>query len=78
MLAITPAQKISLTFIHEFTMANNYPPSIQEIASDRGVACNASQELVVALCKKGFITKEAGKARSLVITEKGKIQLESV
>ena len=78
MLAITQAQKETLVFIHQFKMSNGYAPSIQEIASDRSVACNASQEHVYCLRKKGYITKKAGKARSIVITEKGILHLESV
>ena len=78
MYKITPGQKVTLQFIHEFYMANGYPPTIQEIASDRDVACNAAQGHVLALVEKGFITKTAGKARSIVITTKGREHIEQV
>ncbi len=75
MLKITPGQEITLEFIHHFTMANGYPPTIQEIAGDRGVAGNAAQEHVAALTKKLYLSKKAGKARSIVLTELGKIHV---
>jgi DNA-binding MarR family transcriptional regulator len=69
---ITPIQKITLKFISQFIMANGFAPTIQEVASDRGVFSNAAKEHVDALVKKGFVTKQTHKARSIVITELGR------
>ena len=69
---ITDRQKSVLTFLHNFYMANGYPPSIQEIASDQEVACNSIQGNIISLEKKGFITKAKSRARSILLTSKGR------
>jgi SOS-response transcriptional repressor LexA len=69
---ITPIQKKTLDFIQTFYMANGFPPSIQEIASDSEVACNAIQGRVESLERNMFLTKKKRVARSIVLTEKGK------
>lgn len=69
---ITPVQKLTLTFIHEFIMANGFAPTIQEIASNRNVFSNAAREHVDQLVKKELVTKQTAKARSLVITDLGR------
>lgn len=73
MRPITRSQLITLTFINNFTVEHGYPPSIKEMAQDRNIANNASQEQVDALCKKGYITKQKFVARSTVLTEKGSV-----
>jgi repressor LexA len=69
---ITEKQKVVLQFIHDYYTDNFYPPSIQEIAKSQTVACNSIQGHVEALDKKGYITKKPGKARSIVLTPKGR------
>ena len=69
---ITDKQKGVLEFISHFYAANFYPPSVQEIASSQSVACNTIQGHVEALDKKGYITKQSGKARSIILTPKGR------
>lgn len=68
---ITLIQKNTLHFINTFYMANGFPPSIQEIASDSAVACNAIQGRIESLENNGFLTKKKRVARSIVLTRKG-------
>ena len=69
---ITEKQKDVLQFIQDYYSANFYPPSINEIAGSQKVVCNTVQGNVEALEKKGYITKKAAKARSIILTPKGR------
>ncbi len=71
MEAATDIQLETLTFIHDYQLANGYPPSIQEIALANNVACNAIQGRVNHLVEKGYVTKKGKVARSIVITPEG-------
>lgn len=75
---VSLVQRQTLEFIHMYYMANGYPPSIQDIASDRSVACNAIQGRIVSLQNHNYITKKAGVARSILLTDKGKDQIVPV
>lgn len=75
MEAATDIQLETLNFIHQFNLANGYPPSIQEIASANNVACNAIQGRVNHLVDKGYVTKQAKIARSIIITPEGMEEL---
>ena len=78
MLYITPMQKVTLIFIHNYTIDNGFPPSVQEMADDRGIQVNAAQEHVYALVRRKFINKINGKARSITFTAKGDKYIESL
>lgn len=68
MKALTPRQQQILDFIKSHAMANGMPPTRQEITDHCGFASpNAAQEHLVALGKKGYISMQTGKARSIKV-----------
>lgn len=75
---ISRTKKITLAFIRKYSLEHGYPPTIQEMADDRGIANNAIQEHVISLQNTGFITKKTFTARSIIITEQGMEELETV
>ena len=73
MMPLTDRQRQVYDFIGSFTNENGYPPSIREIGSAIGSKYTANARLHVdALCKKGFITRVPGLARSLRIVKEAK------
>ena len=73
MKPMTSRQRQVYEFIGSFTDQNGYPPSIREIGNAIGSKHTANARLhVEALCKKGFITKVPGLARSLRIVKEAK------
>ena len=72
---MTTIQKDTLILIHSFITDNGYPPSIQEMATILGLACNAVQGRVEGLEEKGYITKKPRLARSITITDEGLFEL---
>ena len=71
-IMITDRQKSVLGFIRDYYAANSYPPSVQEIASDQDVVCNTIQGHIESLERKCLITKQPGKARSILLTKAGR------
>ena len=70
---LTQRQKKMLSFIQEFTSQHSFPPSIREIT----VACRISSPSVTdynlrLLEHRNFLTRKAGSARSIVLTEQGR------
>lgn len=66
MKGMTPKQKQIHDFIGKFCRKNGYSPTYREIQAGLGLAnSNSVAAHVAALRKKGFITIEPGKARTL-------------
>ena len=66
---LTPKQLRILQLIRDHRIALGYSPTMQELANDLGISKVTVFEHVEALIKKGALTREANKARSLSITE---------
>ena len=62
---LTPKQLRVLTFIRDFTHANGYAPTMQELGDEFGVSKVTMFEHVSALQKKGYLRRSKHKARSL-------------
>lgn len=68
MIRLTGCQAHILEFIKSFQAAQGMPPTRQEIADHCGYSSpNAAQEHLVALAKKGYISMQTGKARSIKV-----------
>lgn len=65
MRQITDRQKEVLTFIAEFTEENVYPPTVREISQHFGISLRAVQDHIAALQKKGYLSTEQKRSRSI-------------
>lgn len=65
---LTPKQKRILTLIRDFRIANGYSPTMQELGDELGVSKVTVFEHVEALIKKGCLTRDPNKARSLEVS----------
>lgn len=67
MKEITPRQKEILTFIANFTEENVYPPTVREIGDHFHISLRAVQDHIAALQKKGYLTTEQKRSRSIKV-----------
>ena len=67
MKQITDRQKEVLEFIADFTETNVYPPTVREISEHFGISLRAVQDHIAALQKKGYLTTEQKRSRSIRI-----------
>ena len=66
---LTPKQLKILQLIRDCRVRNGYSPTMQELADEIGVSQVTVFEHVEALIKKGALTRDPNKARSLSIAE---------
>ncbi|MBI5116195.1 transcriptional repressor LexA [Candidatus Poribacteria bacterium] len=64
---LTDRQKEILDFIRDFTHGNGYPPTMREIGGHFGFMPRAATNHVNALVRKGYISKQPLKSRSLTV-----------
>jgi repressor LexA len=62
---LTGKQKITLDFINSFLRENGFAPSLHEIAKFLGKNLSTAQYYVNELGEKGYLTKNANKARGI-------------
>ena len=67
---LTPKQLEVLELIRDSQNANGYSPTMQELAQQIGVSKVTVFERIEALIRKGALTREPNRARSLSIAEK--------
>jgi len=67
---LTPKQLKILKLIRDYRITHGYSPTMQELAEELGISKVTVFEHVEALIKKGALTREANKARSLSISDK--------
>ena len=65
MKQITDRQKEVLTFIANFTEDNVYPPTVREISEHFKISIRAVQDHIIALQKKGYLSTEQKRSRSI-------------
>ena len=78
MKQITDRQKEIFSFIENFTKANDYPPTVREISEHFGISLRAVQDHISALQKKGFISTEQKRSRSIRILEDKKQSISKI
>ncbi len=76
MKQITERQKEVLDFIADFTATNIYPPTVREISSHFEISLRAVQDHLAALQKKGYISTEQKKSRSIRLLVDGQNRAE--
>ncbi len=69
MREITERQKEVLAFISNFTDENMYPPTFREISEHFHISLRGVQDHVAALQKKGFLSSEQKRSRSLRVLD---------
>ena len=76
MKQITDRQKEVLTFIANFTEENVYPPTVREISEHFKISIRAVQDHICALQKKGYLSTEQKRSRSIrvLVDERQKTQ----
>ncbi len=76
MKQITERQRAVLTFISDFTAENVYPPTVREISDHFGISLRAVQDHIAALQKKGYLTTEQKRSRSIrvLVDDRPRIQ----
>ncbi len=72
MKQITERQKEVLDFIANFTEENVYPPTVREISEHFGISLRAVQDHIAALQKKGYLTTEQKRSRSIRVLVDGR------
>lgn len=67
MADFTPTQGRYLAYLHAYTELHGYPPSESEMASAMCVSPPSVNQMVKMLEKRGLISRQPGKARSLQV-----------
>ena len=71
--AITPRQQQVLDFIGVYMARAGFPPTLEEIGAALGIRSpNAIRNHLLALEKKGYLTKEGAKSRAIRLTKPGR------
>lgn len=78
MREITDRQKEVLTFIANFTEENVYPPTVREIGEHFGISLRAVQDHIAALQKKGYLSTEQKRSRSIKVIKDERDKLPKV
>ena len=78
MKQITDRQKEVFVLIENFTKENNYPPTVREISQHFEISLRAVQDHISALQKKGFISTEQKRSRSIRILDDKKQSVPKV
>lgn len=66
---LTTAQSEVLAFIRDTLRLRGYPPTLREVARDRGVSTGAAVELLAALERKRRLRRVPYVVRSLIVLE---------
>ena len=75
---ITESQRNALKELRDYIAANRYPPTMNELGQLLGVTPASAHQLVNQLERKGYISREPRKARSLKILRDLEQQLEKL
>lgn len=67
--SLTPKQLRVLTYIRDYSHANGYAPTMQELADEFEVSKVTVFEHIAALQKKGFLRRARHRARSLRLSD---------
>ncbi len=65
---LTKRQSEILRFITEFINTNGFAPAIRDIAKEFHIYVRAAYDHLLILEKKGFLTRDKGKNRSILLT----------
>ena len=76
---LTRNQKAILDFIKSFQKAKGYPPTLEEIGKKFKLSSPATvHQYLSVLCKKGYVQRQKGHARSIEIFQNGTSDLVEI
>jgi len=78
MKPLTEKQQAVLTFVEDFCERQGYPPTVREVASHFAVQPRAAADHLEALKRKGYLRREPGLSRGLVLSLRGPGQVVEV
>lgn len=67
---ITQPQTKTLTMICHILDSTGLPPTVKELAEALGISPASAHEQIAQLVRKGYLRKDAKKARSIVIVKR--------
>jgi|DewCreStandDraft_4_1066084.scaffolds.fasta_scaffold05673_3 repressor LexA len=67
---LSPRQRETFQWVKNFIRENHMPPTVREIGEAFGTKSSSVFDLLEALERKGYITREPRKARSIVIIDR--------
>ncbi len=67
---LSPRQRETLEWMRDFIRRNRIPPTVREIGAAFGTKSSSVFDLLKALERKGHITREPRKARSIVVLDR--------
>ena len=67
---LTPRQREVFSWIKAFIRKNDMPPTVREIGRAFNIKSSSVFDLLRALERKGYITREPRKARSIVVIDR--------
>ncbi len=65
--AISEAQERTLKALREFIAKKGFAPTMSELGAFLGITAVSAHQLVKQLERKGYITRDAGKSRSIIV-----------
>ncbi len=68
MKPLTERQREVLAFVEEFCARRGYPPTVREVAARFGIQPRAADDHLAALKRKGYLHREPGRSRGLVLS----------
>lgn len=71
---ITPAQQRTLEAIRDFLLEHSYPPTLRELGEILGLGMTPVNDSVKQLIRKGYLTKEPHKPRSLTLVREPPVE----
>ncbi len=75
-LPISEPQRKTMTAIKEFISKRGFPPTMSEIGEILGISSPSAYQQIDLLTRKGYLRREAGKARGLVIARDPDISIQ--
>ena len=78
MKPLTEKQQAVLDFVEEFFAQRGYPPTVREVAARFAVQPRAAADHLEALKRKGYLHREPGLSRGLVLSLRGPGQVVEV
>ncbi len=69
---LTWGERETLQAVATLLAKRPYPPTVRDVANERGVTVNAARERLDALVVKGYLGRYPGRVRALWLTTKGR------
>jgi len=75
---MTKRQRDYMKAIRSIATRNGYPPSLAEISAEAGTSKGVTRDMVLLLERNGYVDRDYATARSIRITDAGRVALEGV